>query len=245
MSRFRRHTPVETEIVGVPASPGQPTSQLCSEPGCDGPDRVTCDYRDRRGTPCPTAWCPQHIVKVNAWHLCRRHARIVQSLAPVEFRGELPAPDLDNRAPSLASYLADTLDEPMRKLLVELARPALGEYVASEALNLVTSVSGERRWSQGWKLFDHTGPLLRIGVEVDEKRDPECNLRLNSRVVLRFVPPWIRERRAGAPFSPEDEAERRRVFFETLMEQHVRPAVVAEERWVRRWERSPQAGARS
>ena len=171
--------------------------QLCSEPGCDGPDRVTCDYRDRRGTPCPTAWCPQHIVKVNAWHLCRRHARIVQSLAPVEFRGELPAPDLDNRAPSLASYLADTLDEPMRTLLSELARPALGEYVATEALNLVTSVSGGRRWSQGWKLFDNTGPLLRIGVEVDEKRDPECGVRLNSRVVLRFVPPWIRERSAA------------------------------------------------
>ena len=174
--------------------------QLCSEPGCDGPDRVTCDYRDRRGTPCPTAWCPQHIVKVNAWHLCRRHARIVQSLAPVEFRGELPAPDLDNRAPSLASYLADTLDKPMRTLLSELARPALGEYVAAEALNLVTSVSGGRRWSQGWKLFDNTGPLLRIGVEVDEKRDPECGVRLNSRVVLRFVPPWIRERSAAAPF---------------------------------------------
>jgi len=117
--------------------------------------------------------------------------------------------------------------------------------VAAEALNLVTSVSGGRRWSQGWKLFDNTGPLLRIGVEVDEKRDPECGVRLNSRVVLRFVPPWIRERSAAAPFPAEEEAERRRVFFETLMEQHVRPAVVAEERWVRRWERSAQAGARS
>jgi len=245
VSRFRRRAAVETEVVGVPASPGQPTTQLCSEPRCDGPDRVTCDYRDRRGTPCPTAWCPQHIVTVNAWHLCRRHARLVQVLAPVEFRGELPPPDLDNRAPSLTAYLGDALDAPMRQVLGGLCRTALGEHVAAEALNLVTSQSGERRWSQGWKLFDNTGPLLRIGVEVDEKRDPECATRLNGRVILRFVLPWIQERRPGAPAAVHADEERRREFFSALAEQHIRPAVAAEERWVRRWERTPQAGSRS
>jgi hypothetical protein len=205
---------------------------------------VTCDYRDRRGTPCPTAWCPDHIVTVNGWHLCRRHARVIEVLAPAEFRGELPAPDLDNRAPSLASYLGDALEAPMRALLQELVRPEIGESLASEPLDLVVSQTGGRRWSRSWKLYDSTGPLLRISVGVDERHDPECSIRLNSRVILRCIPPWIVERRGGAPAEPEADAERRQLFFRSVMEQHVRPAVVAEERWVRRWERDPRAGVR-
>ncbi len=246
MSLLRRRTADETELVGVPASLGQPTTQPCSEPGCDGPDRVICEYRDRRGTPCPTAWCPQHIVTVGTSHVCRRHARVVQVLTPVEFRPEFPPPDLNNRAPSLASFLGDGLDQRMRGLLDELCHPANGEHVGTEALNLVTSLNLGRRWAQGWKLFDNTGPLIRIDVEVDERDDPECAIRLNSRVVLRCVPPWIEERLAGAPARAADDMEQRRqAFYDTLMEQYIRPAVIAEEHWVRRWERSPTLATRS
>jgi len=230
---------VETEIVGVPAWRGQSTTLPCSEPGCQGPDRVTCDYRDRRGAPCPTAWCPEHIRQVGAWHLCRRHARVVEVLAPVEFRGQLPPPDIDNRAPSLAAYLAEQLDAPMRQLLGEICQTERDEHVATETLMLVTGPTGSRRWTESWKLYDSTGPLVRIGVEVEEATDPECAIRLNARVILRCVPPWIEERTSGAPATSPDEAEtRRRAFFGAVMEQHVRPAVLAEERWVRRWERS-------
>ena len=239
---LKRRATTETDLVGVPvpSTPGQATSQTCSEPGCDGPDRVTCDYRDRRGTACPTAWCPQHIVTVGTWHVCRRHARLVQVLSPVEFRPEVPAPDLDNRTPSLASYLGDALDSRMRQLLAEVCRTAEGERVEGEPLYVVTTHDGRRRWAQGWKLFDTTGPLLRIDVEVDERDDPECAIRLNSRIILRCVPPWIEERRSGGPArAPDDVEKRRQAFYETLMEQHIRPAVIAEEHWVRRWERSP------
>jgi len=236
----KRRPAAETEIIGVAVSAGHSTDKPCSEPGCEGSDRVLCDYRDRRGTPCPTAWCPQHIVTVGTWHVCRRHARLVQVLTPVEFRTEMAAPDLDNRAPSLTSYLGDALDTRMRQLLGELCRTAEGERVQNEALTLVTTHDGRRRWAQGWKLFDNTGPLIRIDVEVDERDDPECGIRLNSRVILRCVPPWIEERRKGAtPRAPEDERQQRDAFFEKLMEQQVRPAVIDEEHWVRRWERSP------
>jgi hypothetical protein len=37
------------------------------------------------------------------------------------------------------------------------------------------------------------------------------------------------------------DARRRQAFYDGLMEQHVWPGLVAEERWVRRWERSPNA----
>jgi len=162
--------------------------------------------------------------------------------APMEFRGELSPPDLDNRSPSLASFLAEALDARMRAALGELCRPVNGERVAPEALTLVTNQHRDRRWAQGWKLFDNTGPLLRIDVEVDEARDPECAIRLNSRVILRCVPPWIQDRRAAVtPIQGEEDEKRREAFYENLMEKHVRPALVAEEHWVRRWERSPNA----
>jgi hypothetical protein len=243
VSLLRRQKAVDAEIVGVPAaSPGHPSSLPCSEPGCQAPDRVSCDYRDRRGAPCPTAWCADHVMTLHSWHLCRRHARLVQALAPVEFRGELPAPDLNNRAPSLASYLAEALDSRMRAALGELCRPVNGERVAQEALNLVTTPTRGRRWAQGWTLFDNTGPLLRIDVEVDEALDPGCAIRLNSRVILRCVPPWIQDRATGVrPAEGAEEEKRRQLFYDSLMEQHVRPALVAEEHWVRRWERSPNS----
>ena len=246
MSLLRRRTAVaasEIEVIGVPASSsGQPSSLPCSWSGCQAANRVSCDYRDRRGAPCPTAWCADHVATINLWHLCRRHARVVQALAPAEFRGELPRPDLDNRAPSLASHLAEALDPRMRAALGELCRPANGERVAGEALNLVTTQTRGRRWVQGWKLFDNTGPLLRIDVEVDEALEPGCAVRLNSRVILRCVPPWIQDRAAAVrQLEGAEDEQRRQVFYESLMEQHVRPALVAEERWVRRWERSASA----
>jgi hypothetical protein len=177
---------------------------------------------------------------MGSWHLCRRHARLVRILTPAEFQAQLPPPDLDNRAPSLASYLGEALDAPMRKLMNEVCRPENGEHVTAEALTCVTSQNGEHRWAQRWKVFDNTGPLLRIAVEVDEESEPECIIRLDSRVVLRFVPPWITAHMSGAPFVVEEDTEKRlqQMFFSTLMDRHIRPAVIAEERWIRRWERS-------
>ena len=230
----------------------EPIAAPCGELGCQGEHRVACDYRDRRGAPCSTAWCPDHIETVGRWHLCRRHARLVQVLAPIEFRGELPAPDLDNRAPSLTSYLGQAIDAPMRSLLEELCHSGNGERVGVEPLTLVSSRSGGRRWTQSWKIYDSTGPLLRVAVEVDESRDPECAVRLNGRVIVRCVPPWIEDRQGGASASasasapapdPTEEEARRRLFFDTLVEQHIRPAVVDEERWARRWDRSALTAA--
>jgi hypothetical protein len=43
------------------------------------------------------------------------------------------------------------------------------------------------------------------------------------------------------PAEGAEEEKRRQLFYDSLMEQHVRPALVAEEHWVRRWERSPNS----
>ena len=233
----RRPASVEVEE-SAPVGPGQATDAPCTVPGCTGADRVGCDYRDRRGTPCPTAWCPEHVVIVGEWHLCRRHASLSRALAPAEFRGELPAPDLDNRAPSLAFYLRDALDQRVRQLLDEVTRTSEGEVVGIEPLTLVVPRPGSRRWTSGWKLYDGTGPLLRIGVEVEEASDPECSVRLNGRVILRCVPPWI-EARGSAAATPGG-TDQREGFYAAVVDHHLRPAVLDEDRWMRRWEHPPR-----
>ncbi len=240
MAWFRRG-PV-TLVGGPPSrrSQGTPTEQICSERGCLGANRVVCDYQDRRGRPCPTAWCPAHVVVVGDWHLCRRHARLVRALAPAEFRSWLPAPDLTNRSPSLAAYLAESFDPHIRRILVELLRPEEGEHIGVDPLLVTLGRSGTRRWTLAWKAYDSTGPLLRISVEVDETRDPEAAIRLNGRIILRWVPPWIAARRAGVS-SPEQSAEARDEFARSVVETHVRPALLDEERWMRRFERQRAA----
>lgn len=246
VSWFRRR-PATVEVAGStdqePKQRARPSTAPCSKKGCTGASRVACDYRDRRGKACPTVWCPDHIVAIGSWHFCRRHARLSQALRPVGFRGELPAPDLDNRSPSLAAYLGEALDPLVRRLLDEIIRPENGESIGEDPLALVVPRTGSRRWARGWKLYDNTGPLLRIGVEVEEDKDPECAVRLNGRVILRCVPPWIEARRSGVKAGATADGLPRADFYNTLVEQYLRPAVVAEERWVRRWERTPQAGA--
>lgn len=221
-------------------SRGTPTSQLCSEHGCLGANRVVCDYQDRRGHACPTAWCPAHIVVVGEWHLCRRHARLVRALAPAEFRGWLPAPDLTNRSPSLTAYLAEAFDPHVRRILEELLRADHGERIGVDPLIVTLGRSGTRRWTLAWKLYDSTGPLLRISVEVDETRDPEAAMRLNGRVILRWIPPWIAARRAGVAGS-QQSAKERDEFARSVVETHVRPALLDEERWMRRFDRQRAA----
>jgi hypothetical protein len=243
MAWFRHRVEVTAAPAAAPKPrAGRPTAQPCSERGCQREHRVLCDYHDRRGNRCPTAWCPAHVVSMGDWRLCRRHARLSRALAPAEFRGELPAPDLDNRSPSLVAYVAEALDPAVRSLLTQVARPARDEVIGVDPLSLVVPRTGTRRWIQAWKLYDSTGPLLRIGLETEEDRDGEFALRLNGRVVLRSVPPWIAARRAGTATDEEDGA--REGYFSTLMDQHLRPAVLAEERWMRRWEKPLPALAR-
>ncbi|HYA00600.1 MAG TPA: hypothetical protein VEK76_09645 [Candidatus Binatia bacterium] len=245
MSWLQRRTTVNARVEVIPeaSGAGQATDKPCSAPGCDTADRVSCDYRDRRGSPCTTAWCREHVVVVGELHLCRRHAALVQALAPAEFRGELPAPDLDNRSPALAAYLGRALEPHVRRLLDEVVRPANGESVGEDPLILVANHTGGRRWGRGWKLYDNTGPLIRVGVEVDEASDPEFSVRLNGRVVLRCVPPWISARQPADDSAGEEKTRDR--FFTILADEHIRPAVLDEERWVRRWERAPGRAART
>jgi hypothetical protein len=209
--------------------------------GCDGADRVTCDYRDRRGAACPTSWCRAHETVVDGQHLCRRHAGLVRALRPEELRGEIAPPDVENRTPALVVYVADHLDTRIRTLLEEMRRPERGETISTEPLMLVTLPPAIRRWNLSWTLYDNTGMTLRIGIDVEENQDTELALRVNSRVIARVVPPWISRRKAGLPLTGEDDPADREAFYDGLIALYFRPAAEAEARWMRRWEASLRA----
>ena len=237
----RQPKPRQRDLVGTAYWPGYTSTEPCLEAGCEGVDRVYCDYRDRRGTACPTSWCRKHEVVVAGQHLCRRHARLVQALRPMELRCEIAPPDVANRSPALAAYVAENLDTRIRGLLEEFRRPDHGEKIDIEPLMLVTLPPAIRRWNLSWTLYDSNGMTLRIGVDVEEDMDPELTLRVNSRAIARCVPPWISRRKAGHPLIGEADDADREAFYDGLVKLYFRPAAEAEARWMRRWEPSLNA----
>jgi hypothetical protein len=232
---FRRLRGTAADQPSAPASPpavpdatGGPP---CPAPGCGRSQSVRCDYRDRHGYRCQTSWCPDHVEVMGQWRLCRRHAGLCRALTAGELREALPTPDLDNRAPSLVSYVADAIGPRVVALLREVAAPTGWEQVSEDPLTLTMTGRDRRAWTRVWTLHDNTGPLLRLVAEVDEERDPQCDIRLNGRLITRFVPPWIAAR-STAPWLA-GEATDRAGFFTALAEEQIRPAVLVEDRWVR------------
>jgi len=186
----------------------------CSEYACRRHDGVTCAYVDRRGRLCPTAWCPDHQLVVEGRVFCRRHARLFAAVGG-EFQMVQALPDLDNRSPSLADYVGDVLEPRVLELLWGLCRPGTNDQVAAEPLRVVhPTAGGARRWVRTWKMFDHTGVIVQVGVEVDEGRDPEVDIKVGRNLVGQAIPPWIDRRRQGLPALPPDEdaAERQRFY---------------------------------
>src|SRR5438132_712259 len=91
----------------------------CTRMGCTNGDTVQCEYVDRRSRQCRTAWCPRHRVTVENRVYCRRHAGVVSSLPAADSSLTAPLPDLDNRAPSLAGWMARELDQGVWDILLK------------------------------------------------------------------------------------------------------------------------------
>ena len=191
----------------------------CSERGCPNQDAVACAYVDRRGQICPTAWCPNHQVILDGAVVCRRHARLSASPTDDEFQTEDLRPDVDNRSPSLVDYVANALEPRLVGLLQSLCRPGSNDHVAEERLRWIRPPGGGgRRWERGWKIYDHTGVIVKGAIEADESRDPEVGLRVGLTTGAQAVPPWIDRRRRGLPpLPPDEDAEVRENFYSGLL----------------------------
>jgi hypothetical protein len=185
----------------------------CTQPGCDTSTGLRCEYVDRRGRACGTAWCPHHRLVIEGRVYCRRHAGVVSAL-PAGYAGSAaPMPDLENRAPSLVSWVAREVDADLRQLLLSEAASGEGTQLLTDPVYPVFIGRDRRRaWERAWKLVDASGRSLRVSLLVEECADAEVGIRVNSTIVGRLTPPWIVQRLHGAEPPPEIDLQRRKDF---------------------------------
>ena len=186
----------------------------CSNPGCLSQPAIPCEYVDRRGRVCPTAWCTPHQHIVGTAIYCRRHAGVMVALlsAPED---ERDFPDLDNRAPSLVEFMAGRLHAGIVWILEATAAAYPGASIGTDGLHITRSgMPRVRGWQHQWRLFDPTGPLATLALRVDEETDDLVQARVDGSVVHKAVPPWISQR--AAP-SEEEDVARREAFDDELL----------------------------
>ena len=125
--------------------------------------------------------------------------------------------DVDDRAPSLVNWIANDLDRDVRKLLADAAHP--GEDVLTDGFVQLTRDKVRRtRWERSWRIVDHTGLVLKVGIYTDEGDDALIHVRVGDRLVAEGVPPWIASRQAGDDSTPAVEISRRQQFYGSLEE---------------------------
>ena len=179
------------------------TGIVCNFPGCANDTAQPCAYRDGRGRACRTAFCPAHGVAADGKLYCRRHAGVVRAVgAEATPSGGLP--DVDNRLPSLVSWIARDLDTNVRRLLTGAARS--GESViADETVHVARDFNRKARWEQSWRLVDHTGVILKVTIQVLEENDSLVRVNVGSGVIADGVQRADRllcEALAGGVFRP-------------------------------------------
>jgi hypothetical protein len=227
MTTAFRFSPLDTDGAAAP------TETPCSLHGCTNAGAQLCAYRDRRGRPCPAAFCTAHSVSFAGTSYCRRHAGTVQAI------GELAKdpngfPDLNDRAPSLVNWIARDLDQSVRRLLGRAARS--GEsVVVDESVRLAHDPARKVRWERAWRIVEHTGLVLKVTVHVSEDNDSLVHVRVGTEMVADGVPPWIARRREGHEVEAAIDISQRQLFYRFL-EENISSAVL---RFRTRGDRAP------
>jgi hypothetical protein len=202
----------------------------CAHPGCANRDSVNCAYIDRRERPCGYAWCPDHQVRFEGQPYCRRHGGVMHAIATNTVERIHP-PDLDNRALSLCEWVSNDLDADIRALLEARREGAPGLKVQPQPLHLVLlRLPTSRAWARVWTLSDHTGTLLKVGIEVNENDDTIVVATVDGNPVAKDVPPWISDR--GTPISDDAVQKRRDQFRVRLVEALVTAAESKYRPWI-------------
>ena len=214
-------------VAGPPPEPEYPPgNQPCTRVGCPNHNANECSYVDRRARRCETAWCPEHRTIISGAPYCPRHAGIMRALLASSRKGHLP--DIDNRAPSLANWVGNDIDQQMRSAM-EQARDGEGETLIVDPIGYIYAVHDQaHRWERAWKLANHTGLTLKAAIDVDEEQDGVVRLRVGQRTVNHVVPPWVGHHQQHELVSPEVDASEREAFYRAVIEQLSN--AVAEER---------------
>jgi hypothetical protein len=219
MFRRRRKEP-EPEAPPEPVS----TGVTCEMPGCSNDTAVRCDYRDRRGRMCQTAFCPEHGKTIAGSTYCRRHATTVEAIGGLATDPN-GRPDIDDRTPSLVYWISRDLDQHIRALLTAAARE--GEsVVADDTVRLARDHTRNLRWERSWRLLESTGLVLKVTVHVSEQNDALVRINVGTDMVADGIPPWIARRRMGEDVDVAIDVAQRQLFY-TYLEESLSSAVAA------------------
>jgi hypothetical protein len=186
----------------------------CTAASCTSAEATACAYVDRRQRRCGTAWCSQHVVMVDGMPYCRRHAGVVRAIGSGSEQLHSP-PDLENRAPSLVSWVAQDVDADVRGIL---RLHADSGSVIDESGIMPTGHVSRRAWTRHWKVLSHTGFDQRVSLTVTEADDTVVRASVDGTVVIEIEPPWIASRRSGVVLSAEADALEREEFHRQLIE---------------------------
>jgi hypothetical protein len=187
----------------------------CTDGGCPSHSALACEYTDRRGRTCSTAWCDRHRQVVESQVFCRRHAGIMRALA-VRQDSQLTRPDLDNRAPSLVNWVAREIDDEVRALLAPYAEP--GTEPRSDPVRLLfLGLQRDRAWEWSWKVTDRNQDSYRLGIMVTEADDSVVCVKVGGEAVARGMPPWIRHRMQRESVTPAVDADERAAFRQRIL----------------------------
>ena len=214
-SIFRRRRPEPPAPPPPPPEP-EPTGIDCSVPGCPNGNALTCDYRDRRGHMCQLSFCPDHGDVIQGVPYCRRHASTVRAIGSLATDPNA-RPDVNDRTPSLVSWISRELDGHIRAQLEATARE--GEtVVVDDAVHLSRDHNRNLRWERSWRLVEHTGLVLKISVNVSEENDALVRINVGSEMVADGIPPWIARRRMGEDVDVAIDVAQRQLFYKYLQE---------------------------
>ena len=150
------------------------SDNLCSA-GCGRPALHRCAYEDDEGRHCESAWCDEHILRVNGIPVCRRHKQTLEIIAGrrdsvYELAGRPPVAD---RSLSLAVHLAEVLSPAALALLTREVGAWPGAQVEAERhprpfWDAEGALSG---WELGWAIQSPLGHHLRVAVRARRSDD--------------------------------------------------------------------------
>jgi hypothetical protein len=202
----------------VPEPEFPPGDKPCTRQGCTNQNGNNCSYVDRRARKCETSWCPEHRNVISDGIYCPRHAGIMKALLASSRKGHLP--DIDNRAPSLANWIGNDIDERMRSVVEKLIIPDEGEQLIIDPVGYLYGMADKsHRWERSWKIANHTGVTIKAAIDVDEAKDNAVRLRVGQRTINEVVPPWVEHHEKRELVAPERDESERSAFYTALCDQ--------------------------
>jgi len=208
----------EPDLPVAPAPAFPAGNKPCTRQGCTNQTGNECSYVDRRARRCETAWCPEHRSVISDGLYCPRHAGIMKALLASSRKGHLP--DIDNRAPSLANWTGNDIDERMRSVVEKLMQAEDGEQLIVDPVGYIYGIADKsHRWERSWKVANHTGVTLKAAIDVDEDKDSVVRLRVGQRTLNEIVPPWVEHHQKRELVSPERDDSERGAFYTSVCDQ--------------------------